>query len=122
MGKTHLEVAIHEEAEALVEHLKSFRGKPTLYPIGLRTAALNVVWQLVANKRYDLESDEVLAIMKMFEVFKDETSPLIFLEGFFPILKLLPQFIRRPLLKLRLIYNFRTELRKLLEVSFPANF
>ena len=118
MGKTRLEVAIHDEARALVEHLKSFDGKPTLHPVGLRTAVLNVVWQLVAGKRYNIESPEVLSVLNLFETFKDNASSLIFLEVFFPALKVLPKFVRNRVFKLHVMETFRKEMTELIDVSY----
>ena len=81
MGKTHLEVAIEDEARALVA--KSFERKPTYHPVGLRTAVLNVIWQLVIGKRYDLTSKEVDANFNINENFRAEGSNLLFVESFF---------------------------------------
>ena len=117
MGKTRLEVAIHDEARALVDHLKSFDGKPTLFPIGLRTAVLNVVWQLVAGKRYDLTSKEVDTIFDLLDTFRNEGSNLVFVEYSFPILKILPKFVKTPLFNLHILENFRVEMKKIIEVS-----
>ena len=112
MGKTQLEVAIHNEARAIVEHLKSFDGKPTKYPKGIRNAVLNVVWQLVVSKRYDLDTDEeVDDINKTVENARAEGSNLVFAEVLFPILKAVPEFLKNHLFKLHLFGNFRKEIK-----------
>ena len=121
MGKTRLEVAIHDEARALVDHLKSFDGKPTLYPVGLRTAVLNVIWQLVAGRRYDLTSKEVDRIFEAVERFRKDVSMMIFVEEFFPIFKLVPQFIKNILFKLDVMENFRKEMTMIINVSMIGN-
>ena len=117
MGKTQLEVAIHDEARALVEHLQSFEGKPTLYPVGLRTAVLNVVWQLVVGIRYDLTSKEVDAIFREIENFREEGSVYLFVECLFPMLRACPQSLKNYLFKLHLLKNFRSEMKRIIEVS-----
>ena len=121
MGKTYLEGAIQDEAQSLVDHLKSFNGEPTLYPVGLRTAVLNVVWQLVAGRRYDLTSKEVTAIFDAMERFRKGMSMLRFVEEFFPTLKLIPQFIKNPLFKVDVMKNFRKEMTTIIDVSFEVD-
>ena len=49
MGKSHLEDAINIEAQALVEDIKKYEGKPIQYPPSLRIVALNVIWQMIAG-------------------------------------------------------------------------
>ena len=57
MGKSSLEAAINIEAEALVEDLKLYGGKPMKFPNSLKTATLNIIWQMVAGEvRYKLIS------------------------------------------------------------------
>ena len=117
MGKTHLEIAIHDEARALVEHLKSFEGKPIYYPMGLRTAVLNVIWQLVAGKRYDLTSKEVDAIFDTIESFRKDASTLLFAETFFPILQACPSFLKNQLFKTYVLERFREEMARIIDVG-----
>lgn len=50
MGKNYLEEAIHLEARELVEDLKKYEDLPVTYPNSLKTAALNIIWQMVASK------------------------------------------------------------------------
>ena len=56
MGKTYLEDAMNIEALALVEDLKKYNGEAINYPSSLRTAPLNVIWQMMAglSSRYCL--------------------------------------------------------------------
>ena len=121
MGKTHLEVAIHEEARALVEDIKSLGEKPSEYPRGLRTAVLNVVWQLVASKRYDLNSKEVDGIFNVVESFREEASSAMFAGELFPLLKALPDILKRPLFKLHILEGFRSEMKRICNVSLELN-
>ena len=122
MGKTQLEFAIHDEARALVEHIKAVGEKPTGYPKGFRTAVLNVVWQLVASTRYDLESNEVERLIKVYEDVKEINLVYIFIEAFFPVLKSIPQFIKNRLFDHERFQAFRNESKRILSVSIRETF
>ena len=52
MGKSYLEDAINFEAQALVDDLKKYNEEPTKFPDSFRTAPLNIIWQMVASKKY----------------------------------------------------------------------
>ena len=117
MGKTQLEIAIHDEARALVEHIRALGEKPTDYPRGFRTVTLNVIWQLVVSKRYDLDSTEMNDIFKIFEDFRDEQSMFVFVQEFFPILKRIPNFIRNRLVDLSGLEKFRSIMKSMIDVS-----
>ena len=51
MGKSYLEDAINFEAQALVDDLKKYNEEPIKFPDSFRTAALNIIWQMVASKQ-----------------------------------------------------------------------
>ena len=51
MGKTYLEDAINIEAQALVDDLKKYGDEPVTFPDSLKTASLNIIWQLVTSKK-----------------------------------------------------------------------
>jgi len=113
MGKTHLEKAIHEEARALVDDIKSSNGKPIQFPISFRTAVLNVIWQLVAGKRYEFNSPDVEQIFQLFEEFRDQ-SMFVFIEGFFPIVSYLPRFIKTKFGDIDIMERFRNEMKRII--------
>ena len=126
MGKTYLEEAIQFEAQELVKEIKSFGEVPIIPPQGLRTAVLNVVWQMVAGKRYDLRSKEVDRIFNVVEDFRKELM-MIFFDVLFPILQILPEIIRSKILGTHVLFNFRKEMHNIISVSsyfynFPARF
>ncbi|KAF2359167.1 Cytochrome P450 [Trinorchestia longiramus] len=50
MGKSYMEEAINIEAKALVEDLKKYNGEAINYPGSFHTAALNIIWQMVASE------------------------------------------------------------------------
>lgn len=49
LGKSYLEEAINIEAQALVEDFNKYQGTPIQYPDSLRTAPLNIIWQMMAG-------------------------------------------------------------------------
>jgi len=122
MGKNYLESAIHTEAQALVEDLKSYEGEAVPFPDSLKTVALNIIWQMVAGKRYDLRSKEVNAVYGAAQRFRDESSIISFLPIFFPILKtILPTIVQNKLMQANLFQEFLTELKSIIQVSFAEH-
>ena len=123
MGKTHLEVAIQEEARELVKHIKSLGEKPSGYPKGFRTAVLNVLWQLVTNKRYDLDSAEVDKIFNAYESLKKQMRMFVFMLEFFPNLKrMIPDFVMNRYSNPTGLASFRSEMRNIIDVSASIQF
>lgn len=95
MGKSYLETAINVEAQALVDDLAQYGSNPVEYPNSFRAAPLNIIWQMVASTRYDVNSKEVGKICDLTNDFRKLSSPWMFLEMFFPTLKRLPSWLRR---------------------------
>ncbi|XP_037801025.1 cytochrome P450 2L1-like isoform X1 [Penaeus monodon] len=96
MGKTYLEESILEEARALVKDFRSCAGTPANVPESLNVAVLNVIWQLVASRRYDLHDKEVLEPIAILRSI--DSSSLATLVEFFPgVKKLLPGFLEEKL-------------------------
>ena len=117
MGKTYLEQAIHVEAQALVDDIKSLGEKPMNPPTSLKTAVLNIIWQMVAGKRYDIRSTEVEGIYKILEDFREQ-SILIFFPHFFPVLNIIPARIKNRLFRTDVITAFRHEMHCIMKVCF----
>ena len=115
MGKTYLEQAIHVEAQAIVDDIKSLGEKPMNPPRSLRTAVLNIIWQMVAGKRYDLRSKEVDRIFNIVEDFRKQ-SLLIFFAHFFPALKILPTTVKNRFLGTDVLANFSKEMHNIIMV------
>ena len=115
MGKTYLEQAIHVEAQAIVDDIKSLGEKPMNPPRSLRTAVLNIIWQMVAGKRYDLRSKEVDQIFNIVEDFREQ-SLLIFFAHFFPALNILPTTITNRFLGTDVMVNFSKEMHNIIMV------
>jgi len=122
MGKNYLETAIQTEAQALVEDLKSYEGEAIPYPDSLKTVALNIIWQMVAGKRYDLRSKEVTAVYGAIQKVRDEASIISFLPIFFPVIKkILPKILQVKLLKANVFDEFEFELRSIIEETFAEH-
>jgi len=118
MGKSALEDAIHIEAEAIVEELKALHGKTVSEtPFVFRTAALNMIWQLVAGKRYDSQSKEVVAIHEMNNKFINESTTLSQAYFLFPewFKKFIPNFVKTSVFKAHLIDDFLNQMRSIVE-------
>ncbi|XP_063601622.1 cytochrome P450 2L1-like [Penaeus indicus] len=96
MGKTYLEESILVEARALVKDFRSCAGTPAHIPESLNVAVLNVIWQLVASKRYEFHDKEVLEPIAILRSI--DSSSLATLVEFFPgVKKLLPGFLKEKL-------------------------
>ncbi|XP_063611208.1 cytochrome P450 2L1-like [Penaeus indicus] len=96
MGKTYLEESILVEARALVKDFKSCAGTPAHIPESLNVAVLNVIWQLVASKRYEFHDKEVLEPIAILRSI--DSSSFATLVEFFPgVKKLLPGFLKEKL-------------------------
>ncbi|XP_050734563.1 cytochrome P450 2L1-like [Eriocheir sinensis] len=68
MGKSRLVDAVQRQATWLVEVFKKQAGKAAPVPYALRVAIVNVIWQLVAGKQFDIEDPK----MQEFEKLMDE--------------------------------------------------
>jgi len=111
MGRSTLEGAVQREAGALVDALRQFGGQPTPAPLILRTVPLNIIWQMVAGKRYPLESKEVMAVFETTQAFRKNFTVLAFLYAISPVLrKLTPGWIARPVFKAHLLENFMRDM------------
>ncbi|XP_045622742.1 cytochrome P450 2L1 isoform X1 [Procambarus clarkii] len=106
MGKSYLDSAIQEEAVMLVNDFKKYDGKETPIPQSVNIAALNVIWQLVAGCRYDLNDEEIHTFIKLIKSLQEDTTAFMLPECF-PILNYLPGFLTRKLLRTDLIEEIK---------------
>nr|XP_053654491.1 cytochrome P450 2L1-like isoform X1 [Cherax quadricarinatus] len=111
MGKSFLEAAIQEEAQMLVNDFRKYDGKAGHLPMSINIAILNVIWQLVASRRYELNDKEIQSFMALLK-FLQEDVVSVFLPSFFPILNYLPRFLTRKLLKLDLVDDVKQNVFK----------
>ncbi|XP_069960609.1 cytochrome P450 2L1 isoform X2 [Cherax quadricarinatus] len=102
MGKSFLEATIQEEAQMLVNDFRRYDGKAGHLPRSINIAVLNVIWQLVASRRYELDDKEINSFIALLK-FLQEDAVSVVLPVFYPILNYLPRFLTRKLLKLDLV-------------------
>ncbi|XP_064083979.1 cytochrome P450 2L1-like [Macrobrachium nipponense] len=93
MGKSNLDEAIIHEARYLIEDMKRYAGKPSTFPESLNIAVLNVVWQMVAGRRYDLHDEEVCDFIKIMKMLQDDSIGFFILETCPILKKILPKYI-----------------------------
>jgi len=114
MGKSSLEDAIHLEVEALVEELRANCGRTlTETPHSFRTATLNIVWQMVSGKRYDLNSKEVIAIFEASNKLMKELSTLAQIFFILPksVQNLCPRSIQDSVFMLKQVEDFVEQMK-----------
>ena len=114
MGKTYLEHAVQIETQALVDNLKSLDCKPTTHPKSMGLAVLNVVWQLVASKRYELDSTEVEEVMEALDGLRS-MSKNVFYQALF--VKYIPSFIGDHIFDSKSLANLKNEEMNVVLVS-----
>ncbi|KAF2355076.1 Cytochrome P450 [Trinorchestia longiramus] len=109
MGKTVLESSIQEEAGMLVDHLENTcLDKPSEMDLSINTAVLNVIWQMLASKRYDCDDEEGRRYGAMVkEFFKIIEGPFFILNIFPGLDKYLPRFILNNVMKVNSIIKIR---------------
>jgi len=115
MGKTYLEDAINIEAQALVEHLLSLQGKPTKIPDAVKTVALNIIWQMVASTRYELESEEVRKLYDASKELVNASGAGVMILAWFPLIRYLPRFIIDKFSGVAVAEKFRAKLLEIVD-------
>ncbi|KAF2368467.1 Cytochrome P450 [Trinorchestia longiramus] len=96
MGKTVLEGSIQDEAALLVDYLeKNCTGKPSVMDLAINAAVVNVIWQMLASKRYDIDDPEGIYYNEHSDGMIKCLQGKMFLLDIFPVLhKILPTFIQ----------------------------
>ncbi|XP_050734557.1 cytochrome P450 2L1-like isoform X1 [Eriocheir sinensis] len=99
MGKSRLVDAVQRQAMWLVEVFKKQAGKAAPVPYALRVAIVNVIWQLVGGKQFDIEDPK----MQEFEKLMEETmssQDRMSIQDFLPWLRyLMPSSVFKRLIK-----------------------
>ncbi|KAA0184887.1 Cytochrome P450 CYP3213A, partial [Hyalella azteca] len=115
MGKTALEGSIQQEAEMLVDHLdKTCVGKPAVMDLFLNCAVFNVIWQMLASKRYDADHEEMLRHISLLQENFNAIQGTFFLIDLFPWLaKILPKIIMNKVFKADVIIKNRDKIQLL---------
>ncbi|KAL7642656.1 UNVERIFIED_CONTAM: hypothetical protein RMT77_007221 [Armadillidium vulgare] len=91
MGKSKIVSAIQFEVTELVNHIKKQAGKPAPFPNVLTMAVINVLWQMVASKRYDFDDENILAMHHDMGEAQRSLNRLAFLDMFPWIASVLPE-------------------------------
>ncbi|KAA0195471.1 Cytochrome P450 CYP3213A9, partial [Hyalella azteca] len=115
MGKTALEGSIQQEAEMLVDHLdKTCVGKPAVMDHFINCAVVNVIWQMLASKRYDIDDKLMLRYSGMIEEDIAIMQGRVFLIDVFPWLAtILPSFILNKFFKVDVLCRNRDEIQSM---------
>ncbi|XP_050695438.1 cytochrome P450 2L1-like isoform X1 [Eriocheir sinensis] len=99
MGKSKLVEAIQHHALQFRKSIAKQAGKVAPIPYDLRVAVINVIWQMVASKQFDVEDLKGKTFVKLMDDFFIESSRLAF-KDFFPWLEyVMPTFLFRILIK-----------------------
>jgi len=118
MGKSSMEDALHTEAQAMVEDLRKYEGEIVKEsPLSFRTVALNIIWQMVAGKRYDLRSKDVISIFEATNKFRTDSTPLSMSFMFAPkwMKAVIPKSIQVKLFKVDLLDKFFEEMKSIVD-------
>jgi len=120
MGKSRLEEAVHAEARELVAALRRLRD-PTTFPVAFKAASLNIIWQMVAGKRYDYDSKDIKEIVKAVSDFR-ATSIRCFIPIIVPQLKkVLPKRVRDFLFLEDALDRFQNNRRKVVNEAIAEH-
>ncbi|RXG57936.1 hypothetical protein Avbf_09876 [Armadillidium vulgare] len=76
MGKSKIVSSVLYEAKELVKVMKEQAGVPGPLPEALTPAVLNVLWQMIASKRYDLDDQEVIGFEHLMEKVRNNAVRL----------------------------------------------
>ncbi|XP_066981644.1 cytochrome P450 2L1-like [Macrobrachium rosenbergii] len=120
MGKSSLGEAIIQEARYLIEDMKQHAGKPSKFPESLNVAALNIVWQMVAGRRYDLHDEEVCDFFKIRKALHDDSFGFFLLETCPILKKILPKFVINKLFRMEILDQTVVAAKKLFEKIIEA--
>jgi len=121
MGKTYLEDAINVEAHALVDHILSFKGEPLKIPDAIRTSALNVIWQMMASRRFDLNDEGMKKNYEAWEKFLRTAGTGFMLTAWFPVIKYLPEFLKNKLFQMDAAHYFKEGLIRIIDESIEEH-
>ncbi|KAF2355077.1 Cytochrome P450 [Trinorchestia longiramus] len=117
MGKTVLESSIQEEAGMLVDHLENTcLDKPSEMDLSINTAVLNVIWQMLASKRYDCSDDEIRLYTRMeSENLSIIQGPIFLLDVLPGLEKFVPQFVLNKFMKVHVLLKNRDSMLAMFE-------
>ncbi|XP_037799520.1 cytochrome P450 2L1-like isoform X1 [Penaeus monodon] len=95
MGKTRLEEAIQREAVCLVEDFARHAGRPAPLPWSINVAVLNVIWQMVANRRHNVNDFEIQKLNKLTSSSFEDFQGIKWFDFMPWLVPIVPQFLKR---------------------------
>ncbi|KAL7640132.1 UNVERIFIED_CONTAM: hypothetical protein RMT77_009546 [Armadillidium vulgare] len=111
MGKSKIVSAVQYEATEFVKTMKKQAGTPAPVPEALNPAIFNVLWQMVASKRYEFDDEELLEIHHLVQETRENIAPMMIIDIFPWVKTILPEFFLNFFTK----KDKHTNLAKLLE-------
>ncbi|XP_037792868.1 cytochrome P450 2L1-like [Penaeus monodon] len=84
LGRRSLERVIRPEVASFLKDLEGRAGRPTEVNWNLNVAVLNVIWRLVADRRFDINDPEIIRFEKMIRVNLDIIKGAAVLLDIFP--------------------------------------
>ncbi|XP_068089316.1 uncharacterized protein [Hyperolius riggenbachi] len=127
MGRKALEDKVIEEAECLVQTLRSYRGKPFNNQTILNAAVTNIIASMLMDKRFDYDDPTLLKLMHLInEYVRLLGEPMAQLYNMFPtIIDLLPGVHNKMNANVQEVYRFMretfTKQRQKLDVNDQRN-
>merc|ERR1712064_216143 len=70
-GKASIENILLSEADHLMEHFNGLKGRPVQPQLIFNVGVLNIIWKIVADKRYDLTD---VRMVRLFQLINSTTS------------------------------------------------
>ncbi|XP_076033235.1 cytochrome P450 2L1-like [Oratosquilla oratoria] len=92
MGKSSIEGSIQFEASEFAKYIEERAGVMEI-PNVINVATVNIIWQLVAGKRYTIEDPHILSFQKIIEEFEVIQGTITITEFFTWIPKVFPNWI-----------------------------
>ncbi|RXG56141.1 cytochrome P450 2L1 [Armadillidium vulgare] len=91
MGKSKIVFAVQHEASEIVKVMKNQVGSPAPLPEALKPAVINILWQMVASIRHELDNQKIFDIDNMIHKIHNNAAFLM-IQTFFPWVKsILPE-------------------------------
>ncbi|XP_066988071.1 cytochrome P450 2L1-like [Macrobrachium rosenbergii] len=116
MGKSSMEGIILHEAMSLAKSYDDTVGKPVEFSWNLNVAVLNVIWKLVADKRYDPKDEKIMKFSEMLSADLDAIQgPILILDMFPALLHILPESLLNKWMKLSQIREHVAEFKSFFE-------
>ncbi|CAL4063130.1 unnamed protein product [Meganyctiphanes norvegica] len=113
MGKSSLEETIQHEAKELIQDLALSTGIPKELSWNINVAVLNVLWKLVADRRYDVKDTEIQHFVKLTSGdFDDIQGPIALLDIFPFLIFLLPKILKDKWMNVHKMENSRDQVKE----------